>query len=384
MTVIRSQIRLSEALEPVSRVERVDGGKEYRLLGIRLQGAGPFLREIKFGSEISANFLHKVAKGDFIYSRLFAWRGAFGVIGDELDGCYVSNEFPIFRPKESSLDVKFLNYWFRLRPILKLVEADCSGSTPLTRNRYKEEYFVALEIPLPPLSEQKRIVAKIEELVAKMDEIQCLWQAVDKSILSFTLSLHKRLSGSQIVKIGELIELSEDRQEIKAENDYPQIGIRGFGCGLFPKAALRGSDTTYRYFNRLKAGQIVLSQVKGWEGAIAVCPPEMEGYYVSPEYRTFSCKRGDCDPAYMSFLVRTPWFHGILAGATRGQGARRERTRPELFLSASLPMPQIRAQQWAAGILNRLNHIPIYHAQTAAEFDTLLPSVLDKAYRGEL
>src|SRR5690348_15994480 len=91
-------VALGEVLEQVSRVEPVQPDKEYRLLGVRLDGNGPFIRETKTGAHVAAFGLYRVAAGDFIYSRLFAWRGAFGTIDETLDGCYVSGEFPTFRP----------------------------------------------------------------------------------------------------------------------------------------------------------------------------------------------------------------------------------------------------------------------------------------------
>ncbi|MDD5645807.1 MAG: restriction endonuclease subunit S, partial [Candidatus Bipolaricaulis sp.] len=143
---------------------------------MRLDGRGPFLRETVSGAETAAKHLSRVAKGDFIYSRLFAWRGAFGVVPDALDSAYVSDEFPTFAVTPDCLDGDFLRYWFRLPSTLERVTADCSGSTPLTRNRFKENFFLALEIPLPPLTEQQRIVARIEELAALIDEARTLRQ----------------------------------------------------------------------------------------------------------------------------------------------------------------------------------------------------------------
>ena len=373
---------LSKVLQKNNDLIELDPLLKYKEITVRLWGRGVVLRGEKSGSEIGGKMRFRVRRNQFILSRIDARNGAFGLVPPELDCAVVSNDFPTFNVVGSLLLPEYLGWLCRTRPFVARCAQASEGTT--NRVRLKENEFYQIEIPLPPLPEQRRIVARIEQFVAKMDEINRLEQLVDTSILSFTLSQHRELSGPRNFKIGELIELSEDRQEIKAENDYPQIGIRGFGGGLFQKGALRGSDTTYKYFNRLQAGQIVLSQVKGWEGAIAVCPSEMERYYASPEYRTFSCKHGVCDPAYMNFLVRTPWFHGILAGATRGQGARRERTRPELFLSLTIPMPEFRQQQRAVGILKQLHQIPVLHVQTAAKLDALLPSVLDKAFRGEL
>src|ERR1035437_7190020 len=91
-------VKLGAVLAPVDRGETVNAEKEYRLLGIRLDGQGPFLRETVMGTRTYASRLVCVIKRDFIYSRLFGCRGAFGVIIDALDGCYGSGEFPTFVP----------------------------------------------------------------------------------------------------------------------------------------------------------------------------------------------------------------------------------------------------------------------------------------------
>lgn len=154
--------RLDSLVSPVVRSEVVDLEKEYSLLGVRLDFRGAFLREVVTGSVSSAIRLNQVKKGDFIYSRLFAWRGAFGLITDELDGCYVSSEFPLFRADEKLLDEKFLLEWLRLPSTLADIERMCTGSTPQSRNRFKEKYFLALEIPLPPdLETQHKLVLEM-------------------------------------------------------------------------------------------------------------------------------------------------------------------------------------------------------------------------------
>src|SRR2546430_13996149 len=113
--------KLGDVLAPIERTERVDATKEYRLLGVRLDGAGAFQRETVLGTQTAASKLSRVAEGDFIYSRLFACRGAFGVITHELNGCYVSGEFPTFLPRDGKIDINFLKYWFRLPRVIERV-----------------------------------------------------------------------------------------------------------------------------------------------------------------------------------------------------------------------------------------------------------------------
>ena len=105
-------ISLGDVAQQVDRFEAVLPDTEHRLLGMRSKIGGPFLRETKKGTETAAQKLNRVQVGDFIYSRLFAWQGSFGLIPNEMDGCYVSNEFPIFQLDNSRVEPGYLVYWF--------------------------------------------------------------------------------------------------------------------------------------------------------------------------------------------------------------------------------------------------------------------------------
>jgi type I restriction enzyme S subunit len=127
-----------------------------------------------------------------------------------------------------------------------------------------------------------------------------------------------------------------------------------------------------------------MSQVKGWEGAVAMTPRELEGYFVSPEYRTFRCKADRCLPEYLTGLVPTEFFWGRLKDATRGVGARRERTRPEQFLQLEFSMPSLSDQRRAVAMFESLYSAQKIQKQTAEELDAMLPAIIDKAFKGEL
>lgn len=373
-------VALGELLRQVDRSQKVDSAGSYRLLGVRLDGNGPFIRETVLGTETSANRLNRVETGDFIYSRLFAWRGAFGVIDESMNGCFVSNEFPIFRAVTERLDVEFLASWFKLPSVWSQVEANCTGSTPTTRNRFKEDFFFELQIPLPPISEQQAIVAHLNVLAEKTREVEWHLDAVKRITSDLLLSLNIGLASDQMTRLGDVIELCELSEPVTAEEIYPQVGVRGFGGGLFPKPAISGAETSYKSFNRLYTGAIVLSQVKGWEGAIARCPIELDGWFVSPEYRTFRCKPEISSDEYFGELISTEWFWSKLQDATRGVGARRERTRPEQFLKIEMPLPKLKNQLKIVEILKLQAGLRTKHAAIRAANAALLPATLERIF----
>jgi len=166
--------------------------------------------------------------GDFIYSRLFAWRGAFGVIESALNGCYVSGEFPTFKVVPDKIDKEFLRLWFRLPSVIEKVEADCTGSTPLTRNRFKENFFLNLETPLPPLAEQRRIVARIEALAAKIEEVGGLReQAIEEveTLRSSAVSSLSSLKQWRTKTVGEIVgeDALRNGKSVKASSEYGEV-----------------------------------------------------------------------------------------------------------------------------------------------------------------
>jgi type I restriction enzyme S subunit len=355
----------------------------YPMVGVYSFGRGLFDREPVHGNSTSYKFFYLLKPNHIVMSQLFGWEGALALSSKKFEGKYLSPQFPTFLADEKKLDRQFLGWIFKIPSFWDKLGTKTRGMGD-RRRTLNPQALLSMKIPLPPIFEQHRIAAKIKRLSAKIEEVRRLRVLTDELVKSFVVSLNAKLSGQSISEIGSFLELDENRCRVEPDEYYPQVGIRGFGGGLFPKPKLRGSETSYRYFNRLQTGQIVLSQVKGWEGAIAVCPQELDGFYVSPEYRTFACKQDTSDTEYLDHLFRTPWFHKMLANATRGQGARRERTRPELFLAIKLPMPSYDMQVRAAKLVKNMSKIPTIHNQTEAKFSALLPSILDKAFRGEL
>lgn len=280
----------------------------------------------------------------------------------------------------TTIEAKYLYYLLMTRKdelLVPLMQGTANVSL-------KEQDIAGLEISLPPIAEQRRIVARIEELATQIQEARTLRQEALDATPAFVTSLHKHLSGPRTRKLGDILALDEDAAPISPTGSYPQVGVKSFGAGLFSKAPVAGTATTYRTFNRLYDGALVLSQVKGWEGAIAVCPPELAGWFVSPEYRTFRCIPAEARPGYLAPLVRTEWFWSKLGNATRGVGARRERTRPEQFLQVELPMPDIEQQKRGEAIFGQLDAATRLQAETIPAMDALLPAILDRAFKGEL
>jgi type I restriction enzyme, S subunit len=389
--------KLGDVLTPAGREERVDASKEYRLLGIRLEGQGPFLRETVLGTQTSAARLSRVATGDFVYSRLFACRGAFGVITEELDGCYVSGEFPTFVPVPDKADVEFLKYWFRLPSVIATVDADCSGSTPLTRNRFKENFFLALEIPLPPLAEQRRVVTRIEELATQIQEARTLRhqgaeeaEALLRSGAEAVFQKARAKFGSKT--LGEVCTTITD-----GDHNTPQFsedGVRFIFVGNVSTGRLHFDDSkrvSRDYFKGLKPhrlpkrGDILYSAVGATLGIPAVVDSD-EDFCFQRHVAILKPDSSKIGSRFAWHMLSSQTVFDKAWASTTGSA------QPTVSLRAirklPIPLPPLAEQRRSVAELDALqaevDALKGLQAETAAELDALLPAILDKAFKGEL
>jgi type I restriction enzyme S subunit len=375
-------VPLGEVLTQYPEYIEAPEPKLYPKLSVKLYGKGVVLDAPTDGSSLKMK-RHQIAKsGQVILSEIWGKKGAIGFVPPEGEGALCTSHFFLFDVRVDKIEPKYLQTIFTANYLQDQLDAEAKGTTGYAAVRPK--HLLAAKIPLPPLPEQQRIVARIEELASKIEEARGLRRQAVEEAATFVSSLHLNLAQERVVKIGDILRLDEYREEVQFGRQYPQVGVKGFGQGLFLRETLDATQTTYRAFNRLYDGAVVLSQVKGWEGAIAVCQADLAGKYVSPEYRTFRCIEGMAIPKYLVVLVATPWFWTQLKNITRGVGARRERTRPEQFLQIEIPMPRIDQQKQAILIFEKLETMKGLQAETTAELDALLPSVLYKAFRGEL
>lgn len=148
-----------------------------------------------------------------------------------------------------------------------------------------------------------------------------------------------------IVKFGEILSLDLDRVEIDPTITYPMVGVYSFGRGLFDREPVHGGNTSYRNFYRLRADHIVMSQLFGWEGALALSSAEFSGKFVSPQFPTFVANKEKLDRRYLGWYIRRPPFWEELGTRTRGMGDRRRTLNPDALLSCEIPLPPLSEQQ---------------------------------------
>ena len=376
-----TSVKIAEVAQKIDRSEKVQPDKKYTLLGMRSKIGGPFARETKAGAEISAQSLNRVATGDFIYSRLFAWQGSFGMVPEELDGCYVSNEFPLFEIDISKIEIKFLIYWFGLLRTQKAVEQQCHGSTPGTRNRFKENFFFGLDAPLPPLEEQRDIVRRLDDVSTLVDKRRRGIEASERETHALLLKAFQRaIDGAPLRPMAEVAPLVRRPVEVEPDKTYMELGVRSFGRGTFHKPGLAGMEVGSKKLFTIESGDLVFNIVFAWEGAVAIAKPEDNGRVGSHRFLTCVTSPDQVAAEFLLFYFRTPEGVQKLGEASPG-GAGRNRTLGLKKLEVvEVPIPQFATQLWFNRLQAKAQEIQGIRKRTAKDVGALLPALLHETF----
>lgn len=148
-----------------------------------------------------------------------------------------------------------------------------------------------------------------------------------------------------IVPLGHVLALDTNRVAVDPSATYPMVGVLSFGRGLFDREPIVNGNTSYRFFYRLDADHFVMSQLFGWEGALALSSPEYAGKYLSPQFPTFRCDAARLDRRFLGWVTRRPDFWDQLGKKASGMGDRRRTLTPDALLTSEIPLPTLSEQR---------------------------------------
>ena len=108
--------------------------------------------------------------GDVVFSRIDARNGAIGVLQEGITKAVVTSEFPVFVPVPDRLDGGFVKLVLRTGNFLAALRTKASGTSG--RKRITPDAFAGLRVPLPPLNEQRAIVAAHRAALARAADLE--------------------------------------------------------------------------------------------------------------------------------------------------------------------------------------------------------------------
>ena len=268
-----------------------------------------------------------------------------------------------------------------------------SGLRNLNTNTLKE-----LKIPLPPIEEQKRIVAKIGKLFAKIDEAKRLRaEALSASAALLPSALHQIFSsaekeGWKMRGIGEVAILNPKKAEVKELPDNLEVSFVPMAAVYENTQSIIDPETRklgavrkgYTYF---KEGDVLFAKITPCmeNGKVAIAKNLKNGIgFGSTEFHVIRAT-GKILPEWIFIIVGDPSFREEAERYMTGT-AGQQRVPIDFLRNVKIPLPSIAEQKKIVAYLDSLSQkVRVLHqtqAETAEDLNTLTQSILHRAFTG--
>lgn len=396
-------VRLGEVLRKSESWIEISPAVEYQEVTVRLWGRGVTQRRLVAGVQIGGDRRLQVRAAQFILSRIDARNGALGLVPPELDGAVVSNDFPAFDVDGSRMLPEYLGWLSRTATFVEACKAASEGTT--NRVRLKESRFLRMPLPLPPLPEQRRIVAKVEHMAGLVEEAKGLRRSAQEE--QAALAAHR---ASQVVDslpdvawtpIGELgcggsnpVQTGPFGAQLHG-SDFVDAGVPVLNVGNVWPEGLRLASIDHvlpekarqlvRY--ALKPEDLLFARTGATLGKVCLVPKGCDGWLMTGHLFRVRLDARRCLPAFAfaalryAQSVRTQVFGGV-------RGATRPGFNTGLLSRVRLPLVPVEKQASAVECLGGLQRtscdLKALQERTATELDAMIPAILDRAFRGEL
>lgn len=317
-----------------------------------------------------------------------------------------SSEWIIIR--NNHINENYLMYCFQSKYFREFMLSNVSGVGG-SLMRAQPKYVQTYPIPLPPLSEQQRIVERIEELFAKLDEAkERLQEVADSFAVRKAAILHKAFTGELTKQWRRENGVSDESWEEKKGEDffeYVTSGSRGWAKYYSDKGSifvrmgnlnhgtieLDFSDIQYVELpdqvegqrSKLQKNDILIS-ITADVGMIGLVREDMDAYI--NQHVALARPKNDL---YAEFLA---WYFVSDVGLQQMQNKQRGATKIGLGLqdirSIILKIPTLPEQHEIVRLIDDLLARERAAQQAAeqalASIDLMKKSILARAFRGEL
>ena len=391
--------RFDEFLRRIERKVVLDDTTSYKCVGVRWYGMGAFVREQLLGMDITRKQQWEIKAGDIIYNKLFAWKGAFAIADEFVDGCIVSDKFPTYKANLEVIDPLFLRYYFCTSRLAQQAQELSKGAAAISKLTLNPPQLWDLVIPLPRLSEQQRIAGRIEELVAKIEEARHLRRHVAKEVeaLMVTAITHALQRIPSDGYLGDVL-LERPRNGWSARCDNAEIGIPVLTLGAVTGFRYRETEfkrtselTTPGAHYWLRNGDLLITRSN---------TPELVGHAAIYNGSPSPCIYPDlmmrlaiddnhADKRFVHYWLRSVPVREYINRSAKGTSpTMKEISQPTVM---NIPFPSRLLFSEQRGIIAYLDDLQAkidalkrLQTETTAKLDALLPSILDKAFKGEL
>lgn len=292
-----------------------------------------------------------------------------------------------FKAKDKISDLKFLRHWLGSIEFRKQISQFVTGSAQLN---FGPSHLKKMTITLPPLEEQKRIAAILDQA----DALRRQRQRALNRLNQLGQSIFYEMFGSTEENI---VPLSEYFEEIRMgpfgsllhKSDYVEGGIplinpmhikddKILADPSFTISARKAEELT-NY--RLRNGDIVIGR-RGEMGRCAVVQAEQEGYLCGTGSMFLRASRSKVDPFFLADLIRSK--NVIKRIEAVASGVTMMNLNSKSFERVMVPNVPIKKQNEYFEKVKIVEEAKPKLLRSYAELNTLFFSLQHRAFRGEL
>ena len=344
-------------------------------------------------SEVSNSYTY-FANGDVLMAKISPCfqNGKMGIATGLPNGVgYGSSEYFVFRPSKE-LSAEWLFYYLQDPAFRRHATGKFSGN--VGQQRLPKELIEELEIPLPPLAEQKRIVALLDEAFAGIDEAKAKAEA---NVQAATDLLESRLS-ELFLKSEETPSLISDHctdvtvgyvgpmADKYVPNGIPFLrsqNVRPFEINFDNLMQISPAFEKSLAKSRLTPGDVVVVRT-GYPGTAAVIPTGLPMANCADLVILRPMK--SLDPNYLVAFFNSKVGKDMVLG--RLVGAAQKHFNVGAAKSVLLPIPAIQRQREVVSHISEIRtHIGKLMDNSKSKLSELIElkaSTLDQAFAGEL
>ena len=390
---------LKQFAKPVHREVRIRPEVTYRTIGCRLYGNGVYARESKIGSDIRAERMFEIHSGDLVINRIWAQKGSAGVAPDELAGCVVTQDFPVWEIGQGKALPEYIGFYLRTQEFWDSCKEHSHGTSG--RERLDMQELPDLLFPLPPLPEQRRIVGRIEGVAGRIVNANALRkQAANESAAIQSCVVSSILDDQR----WEFRALESILAEFPRNGLSPKAEVASGGRRMLRINAVSSSPTRFVDLSAYKMVDIVAEEAKPY---VLRNDDVFIVRYNGDINRVAKAAifKGQTDAVFPDKLMRLRTRHeqmtpDFLVYALSCQGVRKQiagmgkTTAGQVGISGTdankfiVPVPPLSDQHRIVAKLDdlqtKMDTMKRFIDESTAALDALLPSVLDRAFKGEL